>query len=208
MRTGKPTQSGFTYLFVLMMIALIGMGLAAAGTLWNTEAQRAREADLLFIGNQYRQAIRSYYELDPAQPRLPQSVDELLEDNRRPDTVRHLRRAYRDPFTGGELALIRAPDTKGIVGVYSKSTGHPFKSSGFSSEYGSFSKAASYADWHFVFIPAVVAGNKGIAASAETAASSGNKTSAQPAAATDPCSQSWITAQKFRSGQDQRECPP
>jgi type II secretory pathway pseudopilin PulG len=37
MPTGKTTQSGFTYLFVLMMIALIGMGLAAAGILWRTE---------------------------------------------------------------------------------------------------------------------------------------------------------------------------
>jgi type II secretory pathway pseudopilin PulG len=208
MPTGKTTQSGFTYLFVLMMIALIGMGLAAAGTLWRTEVQREREADLLFIGNQYRQAIRSYYELDPAQPRLPQSIDELLEDNRRPDTVRHLRRAYRDPITGGEFVLIRSSDKKGIVGVYSQSTGHPFKTAGFLPEYGTFAKAASYADWRFVFIPAVVSGNKGVAASATTPASADNKTTGQPPAATAPCNQSWITAQKFRSGQGQRECPP
>ena len=69
MPTGKSAQSGFTYLYVLMLIALIGMGLAAAGTLWRTEAPRAHEAELLFVGAQYRQAIRSYYELDPAQPR-------------------------------------------------------------------------------------------------------------------------------------------
>lgn len=153
MPTGKTTQSGFTYLFVLMMIALIGMGLAAAGTLWRTESQRIREAELLFIGDQYRQAIRSYYELDPAQPRLPQSIDELLEDNRRPDTVRHLRRAYRDPFTGGELELIRSADKKAIVGVHSTATGRPFRTSGFLPEYGTFTKADSYADWRFVFIP-------------------------------------------------------
>ena len=113
MPTGKSAQSGFTYLFVLMLIALIGMGLVAAGTLWSTESQRDREADLLFIGDQYRQAIRSYYELEPAQPRLPQSIDELLEDNRRPNVVRHLRRAYRDPFTGEAFALIREPDSQG-----------------------------------------------------------------------------------------------
>ena len=98
-----------------MLIALIGMGLAAAGTLWSTDVKRAREVELLFIGDQYRQAIRSYYELEPNQPRLPQSIDDLLEDHRRPTIVRHLRRAYRDPFTGEAFALIRAPNSQGIT---------------------------------------------------------------------------------------------
>ena len=153
MPTGRAAQSGFSYLFVLMLIVLVGIGLAAAGALWHTEAQRAREADLLFIGDQYRQAIRSYYELDPAQPRLPQSIDDLLEDNRRPNIVRHLRRAYRDPFTGGALALIRQPDTKGIVGVYSPAPGRPFKIAGFSPKDDAFKDAKSYANWRFVFAP-------------------------------------------------------
>ena len=152
MPTGKSAQSGFTYLFALMLIALVGMGLAVAGTLWHTESQRARETELLFIGDQYRQAIRSYYELDPAQPRLPQSIDDLLEDNRRPNIVRHLRRAYRDPFTGGQLALIRDPDTRGIVGVYSPAPGRPFKTSGFSSKDEAFKGAKNYAGWRFVVV--------------------------------------------------------
>lgn len=153
MPTGKSAQSGFTYLFVLMLIALIGMGLVAAGTLWSTDVKRAREAELLFIGNQYRQAIRSYYELDPAQPRFPQSIDELLEDHRRPNVVRHLRRAYRDPFTGEAFALIRIPGTQGITGVHSQSTGHPFKIAGFSTENAAFAEAGTYADWLFIFTP-------------------------------------------------------
>ncbi|MHB1077680.1 type II secretion system protein [Thiobacillus sp.] len=152
MPTGKTAQSGFTYLLVLMLIALIGMGLAAAGTLWRTEAQRDHEADLLFIGDQYREAIRSYYELDPAQPRLPQSIDDLLEDNRRPNIVRHLRRAWRDPLTNGEFALIREPDTQGIVGVYSPAPGRPFKTAGFSAKDEAFKDAKSYARWRFVMV--------------------------------------------------------
>lgn len=153
MPTGKAAQSGFTYLFVLMLIALIGMGLAAAGTLWRTDAQRAREAELLFIGDQYRRAIRSYYELDPVQPRLPESVDDLLQDDRRPNIVRHLRRPWRDPLTGGDLALIRAPDGAGIVGVHSRATARPFKRAGFPTQDEAFAKADHYADWHFVFVP-------------------------------------------------------
>lgn len=151
MPTGKFTQSGFTYLYVLMLTALIGMGLASAGTLWHTDAQRAREAELLFVGSQYRQAIRSYYELDPAQPRLPQSIDDLLADTRRPGIMRHLRRAWRDPLTGGELVPIRAPDGQGIIGVHSRATGRPFKIAGFLPEDEALTAATRYADWRFVF---------------------------------------------------------
>lgn len=160
MPAGKSAQSGFAYLYVLMLIALIGMGLAAAGTLWHTEAQRDRETDLLFIGDQYRQAIRSYYELDPAQPRLPQSIDELLEDHRRPDIVRHLRRAYRDPLIGGAFALVRAPDTQGIVGVYSPAPGRPLKRAGFRPEDSAFAGASGYAEWRFVFTPPAAQTNR------------------------------------------------
>jgi type II secretory pathway pseudopilin PulG len=155
MPTGKSAQSGFTYLFVLMLIALIGMGLAAAGTLWSTDVKRAREAELLFIGDQYRQAIRSYYELEPNQPRLPQTIDDLLEDRRGPSIVRHLRRAYPDPFTGEAFALIPAPGGRGIAGIHSESTGHPFKVSGFSAQDEAFAKAVTYADWQFIFSPPI-----------------------------------------------------
>ncbi|MEW6120849.1 MAG: type II secretion system protein [Pseudomonadota bacterium] len=151
MPTGKR-ERGFSYLFVLMLVGLIGLGLAAAGTLWKTEAQREREAELLFIGTQYRQAIKSYYELDPNQPRLPQSVDDLLEDNRRPEPVRHLRRAWRDPF-GGEWQWIQSQDPRGIVGVHSSSTLAPLRTSGFTPPFEGFTDARSHADWRFVFDP-------------------------------------------------------
>jgi len=146
-------QSGFTYLFVLMLIVLIGMGLAAAGTLWRTDAQRTREVELLFIGNQYRQAIQSYYELDKNAPRLPKSIDDLLEDKRQPDVVRHLRRAWRDPITGGAFQLIAAPDGVGFSGVASRSTATPLKMAGFDPRDAAFAKAATYAEWQFVFTP-------------------------------------------------------
>ena len=153
MPTGKPRQHGFTYLFVLMLIALMGLGLAAAGTLWRTEAQRERELELLFVGTQYRQAIKSYYELDPNQPRLPQRIDELLEDTRRAEPVRHLRRAWPDPF-GGPMRILRTEDGRGIIGVASASTLSPFRRSGFAAEEASFENAASYGEWRFVFAPA------------------------------------------------------
>ena len=138
---------------MLMAIALIGVGLAAAGTLWRTESQRARETELLFIGDQYRQAIRSYYTLDPAVPRYPASINELLEDRRRTAIVRHLRRAWRDPMTGRELVLIQTPEGQGIVGVHSASTDAPFKTAGFALADEAFEKKQSYAEWQFVYTP-------------------------------------------------------
>lgn len=138
-----------------MAITLVGIGLAAAGTLWRTESQRAREAELLFIGDQYRQAIRSYYTLEPALPRFPASIDELLEDRRRTGIVRHLRRAWRDPMTGEAFVLIHTPDGQGIVGVHSASTEAPFKTAGFALADEKFAGKQSYAEWHFVFEPPV-----------------------------------------------------
>jgi type II secretory pathway pseudopilin PulG len=152
-----PRQSGFTYLFVLILIALIGAGLGAAGTLWRTNAQRAREVELLFIGNQYRQAIQSYYELDRSAPRFPPSIDDLLEDPRQPVPVRHLRRAWRDPLTGETFDLITAPDGGGISGVASRSTAKPLKQSRFDPQDEAFADAASYTEWQFVFTPAAPA---------------------------------------------------
>jgi type II secretory pathway pseudopilin PulG len=157
MQAGKTAQSGFAYLYVLMLIALIGMGLAATGTLWRTDAQRAREAELLFVGDQYRQAIRSYYLLDAAQPRLPLRVDDLLADTRRPDPVRHLRRAYPDPVTGAPFVLIPVTGGPGIVGVHSPSAQRPFKRAGFSIENETFTDASRYSEWRFVFEPPVAA---------------------------------------------------
>jgi hypothetical protein len=87
--------------------------------------------------------------------RLLKSLNDLLEDNRRPDIVRHLRRAYRDPLTGGELALIREPDTQGIVGFHSPATGRPFKGAGFVTEDAGLSEATRYDEWRFVFVAPV-----------------------------------------------------
>lgn len=161
MPTGRLRQGGFTYLFVLMLISLMGLGLAMAGTLWRTEAQREREAELLFIGAQYRQAIQRYYELDPNQPQLPQRIEDLLEDTRRPEPVRHLRRAWPDPF-GGPMRLLLAEDGRGIIGVASTSTLTPFRRGGFAVGEESFENATSYAEWRFVFLPAARPANEQI----------------------------------------------
>ena len=58
-------SGGFTYLGVLFALALLGMSLAAAGSVWTIESRRAREAELLWTGNQFRNAISSYVRSAP-----------------------------------------------------------------------------------------------------------------------------------------------
>jgi type II secretory pathway pseudopilin PulG len=144
-------QTGFTLLGLLFMLAVMGVGMAALGTIWHTAAQREKERDLLFIGNQYRQAIESFWNQSPGTRRLPKDFDELLSDPRFPNTVRHLRRAYRDPLTPeGKWGVVREADG-GISGVYSLSAARPFKRAGFATGYAQFSEAETHRDWVFRF---------------------------------------------------------
>lgn len=143
-------QAGFTLLGLILLIAVLGIGLAALGVMWHTASQREKEKELLFIGDQYRQAIESFWRLSPSGiKRLPKNFEELLVDPRFPNTVRHLRRIYRDPMTNSlEWGLVKDTD-EGIYGVHSLSDKQPFKSSGFAQHYAYFEGAKSYREWLF-----------------------------------------------------------
>lgn len=153
MRNGEScpvrAQGGFTYMVVLALCVIIGLMLARAGELWQTAARRENERELLFIGGQFRDAIRRYYENSPGTGRYPRALSDLLLDKRFPNVRRYLRRIYVDPMTGTpDWGLVTGPE--GIRGVYSKSTLKPFKTAGFDSDDSAFENAASYADWKFV----------------------------------------------------------
>ena len=77
--SGKPSnEAGFTYLGVLFLIMLMGMGLASAGELWSTASRRDRERQLLWVGTQYAQALRSYYRSSPGLAQYPKELVDLL----------------------------------------------------------------------------------------------------------------------------------
>ena len=111
-------QSGFAYLLVLLMVVLMGLGLGAAGTLWRTESQRLKENELLYIGEQYRQAINRYYNAPGPIKQYPKSLEALLLDTRQPTLTRHLRKLYPDPMTNNkEWGLVVDGDSEEIRGV-------------------------------------------------------------------------------------------
>lgn len=160
-------QGGFSYLLVLLAVAVAGIGMAALGTLWSTARQHDDEAQLLHIGQQYRLAIRGYYLTAPGpQRRYPASLDELLKDPRTPGVLRHLRRPWQDPMTG--LAFVPVPAADGgIMGVRSASQARPRKTAGFDAADAAFEALAelrgdrlTYADWEFVFLPPAAAGTR------------------------------------------------
>ena len=133
-------------------MATLGAVGAAFGELTSHAVQREKERDLLFVGNEYRKAIASYYRGTPgALKRYPQSLEDLLEDRRYPTPVRHLRRLYRDPMTGGaEWGQLKAPEG-GIRGVHSLSPEQPIKSGGFAYRDRGLEGATTYAEWHFAY---------------------------------------------------------
>lgn len=104
MRTGKSAGSrGFTYLWLLFVVALGGVALAALGQRQQTIQQREREAELRFRGEAIAAAIGGYLRASPGAEGangLPQRLEDLLEDRRSGKVQRHLRRLYTDPFTG------------------------------------------------------------------------------------------------------------
>ncbi|TDJ79341.1 type II secretion system protein [Pseudomonas putida] len=149
MQSGKAC-AGFTYLGVLLLIAVSSVALAASGTLWSSVAQREHERQLLWVGGQYAQALRSYYRASPGLAQYPQELTDLLVDNRFPEARRHIRRLYPDPITGSdEWGVVRAIDGR-ITGIHSRSDATPFKRSGFDSQWSGFEGLEHYSDWQFV----------------------------------------------------------
>ena len=156
MRTGRAqfgvTQRGFTYIGLLLFIAIFVTALAGTGVLYRAQVQREKEKELLFVGAQFRRAITLYYQKSPgADKRYPKTLDDLLRDNRYLGVQRYLRRVYVDPMTGlTEWGLVRAVDG-GISGVHSLSQVMPMKTANFPSAYEEFAGKGNYAEWKFVY---------------------------------------------------------
>lgn len=140
---------GFTYIGLLIIIAIAGIGMSAVGIVWQTEMRREREVELMHIGAEFRQAIASYRDATPGGIKQnPRKLEDLLLDERLPIIKRHLRKLYRDPITNStSWGLLIEQDA--IAGVYSLSTLEPIKRSGFPAEYETFEDADSYAEWRF-----------------------------------------------------------
>lgn len=154
MQVFSPKSSGFTYLGLLFFIVIMGNSLLMATTLWSFIQYRENERQLIFIGHQFREAIRLYYEHTPGTvKRYPQSLEDLLQDNRFINTQRYLRRIYMDPITlSNNWGLVTSPDG-GVMGVFSTSNLKPAKTGNFDIHDQFADGLQSYSDWKFIYLP-------------------------------------------------------
>ena len=153
MRIGRSAcaERGFIYIALLIGLAIISIGLAAVADVWTQSRQREKEEELLFTGQQIRQAISHFYLRSPAAARrFPMALDELVNDTRSPDKPEHhLRKRYLDPLTGNDQwGEVRLPGGQ-LVGVYSLSAGTPIKSTGFALRDKDFADKDRYDEWIF-----------------------------------------------------------
>lgn len=145
MRTGKPAgqEGGFAYLLLLLAVALIGLAAAAAVSLGASMARRDAERELLAIGAEFEQALRSYGGGGPA------SLQDLLRDPRAPATRRHLRQIYADPLTGrSDWGLVTDAQSR-IIGIHSLAEGMPIQRDNFPANWAVFADAQGYRQWVF-----------------------------------------------------------
>jgi type II secretory pathway pseudopilin PulG len=173
MPNGK--NGGFVYIGLLIGLVVISIGLTAVSEVWHQSKVREREEDLLYIGNQYRQAITNYYIASPNKVRsFPMQLQDLLQDNRSPDKTRkYLRKLYPDPITGqANWGEVRAAGGQ-LVGIYSQSELKPIKVAGFALRDKEFADKEQYSQW--VFRSALPAANP---ASAPTNATTGGRVQA------------------------------
>lgn len=107
-------QRGFAMAALLVALAVLSVLTSAALPVWRHAAQREREAELIFRGEQYARAVMLYQRRTPGA--WPPDVATLVEG-------RFLRRAYRDPMTAdGRFRLVlqselAAPSGAGAAGV-------------------------------------------------------------------------------------------
>ena len=129
----QASARGYAMVALLAAMSIMAVMLGLALPLWQTAIRREREAELVFRGEQYVQAIRLFQRRYAGT--FPPDVDVLVKQ-------RFLRRRYQDPITGSDFQPVYAgsgtttgdaraggalPPTSfsgrgGIIGVVSRST--------------------------------------------------------------------------------------
>ena len=92
-------DAGFSLAAVIFFLTAASIFIAAVVPAYQMQAKRQMEEELIFRGEEYTRAIQKYQRRFAV---YPSSVDQLVSTN----SLRFLRRAYKDPITGKEFRLI------------------------------------------------------------------------------------------------------
>jgi type II secretory pathway pseudopilin PulG len=93
---------------LLVALAVMAVMMSVALPVWRHDAQREKEEELIFRGQQYVRAIRLY---NMRTGTLPARVDDLVSGH-------YLRKKFKDPITGEDFDPISAanPNPDGVAG--------------------------------------------------------------------------------------------
>jgi len=89
----RSRERGYAMAALLVALAVMGIMLSVALPVWRTTVQREREAELLFRGQQYVQAIELYSRRTGG---FPTALNALRDG-------RYIRQLYKDPITNGDF---------------------------------------------------------------------------------------------------------
>lgn len=163
-RPCKCRNGGFTYLSLIILVAIIGLVSASALKLGSVIQRSRAEQELLVIGAAFSDALQSYADATPSgMPTQPPSLNALLKDPRFPGVRRHLRKLYVDPMTGKpDWGVVYLGDKVGVLAVYSLSDAKPVKIGNFPTRFQGFAGKQKISEWRFAAdgkagAPAVVA---------------------------------------------------
>ena len=154
MVTARRAGSGFVLIGVVFLTFVVSITLVALARLWEADAQRDKERELLWSGRQFGKALAGYALATPeGESTLPRSLDQLVQDVRFDPPLHHLRKLPVDPMTGTfEWGTVRSADGA-ITAVHSTSPMRPLAPDGFWPEERAFAKAKAYSQWVFGPIP-------------------------------------------------------
>jgi len=112
-------QHGYAMVALIVAMSIMAIMMTVALPTWHQMAQREKEAELIFRGQQYARAI-GLFQKRSGPGVLPPSIDALVEGH-------YLRKKYKDPITGGDFDLLLAGATTGTPGA---STANPTQQPG------------------------------------------------------------------------------
>ena len=96
---GQDSQRGYAMAALLVSLGVMMLLMSVAMPVWRHQAQREKEAELIFRGEQYARAI-NHYQRKMGPGNFPPSIDVLVQQ-------RFLRKKYKDPMTeDGEFEII------------------------------------------------------------------------------------------------------
>ena len=130
-RSARPgDERGYALAALLIAVSVIGVALTAAVPAWRHQAQREKEMELVFRGEQYARAISLYARRTNGA--LPPNLDVLVDG-------RFLRKRYADPMVE-DGAFVPLPGRGGIAAVTSRSDEPSIRV---------YRGATRYKDWRF-----------------------------------------------------------